>query len=99
MGDRTAQHVVITGRVQRVGFRWWMQATADGLGLGGWVRNRIDGSVEAVLVGRHDAVQRMVAACHDGPPAARVDTVVAAPARDDQVAAAGEGSLVSLPTA
>ncbi len=65
----------ITGRVQGVGYRAWVLATADRLGLRGWVRNRTDGSVEAVLLGEESAVAAMIAACHDGPPAARVRDV------------------------
>ena len=65
--------MVISVRVQGVWVRGWAVETARELGLGGWVRNRRDGSVEAVLVGP----ERQVAArrCHAGPPAARVDDV------------------------
>ena len=67
--------LVVTGRVQGVGYRDWVVDRAERLGLSGWVRNRIDGSVEAVIVGEDDAVGRMVEACRRGPPAARVDAV------------------------
>ncbi|MBV8407073.1 MAG: acylphosphatase [Alphaproteobacteria bacterium] len=67
--------LVVTGRVQGVGYRDWVMERAERLGLSGWVRNRIDGSVEAVIVGEDDAVGRMVEACRRGPPAARVDAV------------------------
>ena len=68
-------HLQIRGRVQGVGFRASMAAQAHRLGLCGWVRNRRDGAVEAMLAGRDDAVQRLLAWSHRGPPAAVVDSV------------------------
>jgi acylphosphatase len=65
----------ITGRVQGVGYRDWAMATAQRLGLKGWVRNRVDGSVEALVVGEDDAVGKMIEACRRGPTLARVDAV------------------------
>jgi len=65
----------ITGRVQGVWFRDWTVQTARGLGLGGWVRNLGDGSVEALAGGAADAIATFIAACHEGPPKARVDQV------------------------
>lgn len=67
--------VRIKGRVQGVWYRGWTVETARGLGLDGWVRNRSDGSVEAVFQGPQEAVERMIEACHDGPPAARVNSI------------------------
>lgn len=67
--------VVITGRVQGVGYRDWTRAVARQLGLNGWVRNRVDDTVEAVFAGEPATVDRMVAACRRGPSLARVDTV------------------------
>jgi acylphosphatase len=67
--------VAVRGRVQGVWFRGWTVSNASGLGLDGWVRNRSDGSVEAVFAGPAEAVEAMIARCHAGPPAARVDTV------------------------
>ncbi|MBE0580943.1 acylphosphatase [Devosia sp.] len=69
-------HVVITGRVQGVGFRYWVEAEAVLRGVTGWVRNRRDGSVEAVFFGEDDAVGAMLKACWDGPDMARVTAVV-----------------------
>ena len=63
----------ITGRVQGVGFRWWTKGKADELGVSGWVRNRRDGSVEALLEGPAEAVDEMVRALHEGPPGAVVE--------------------------
>jgi acylphosphatase len=67
--------LTITGRVQGVGYRDWAIWTGRGLGLAGWVRNRTDGSVEALIVGDDKAVGLMIDACRRGPPAARVDAV------------------------
>lgn len=69
-------HVYISGRVQGVFFRAWVLDNARGLGLRGWVRNRFDGSVEAVFEGPPASVDLMVKKCHDGPDHARVDTVL-----------------------
>ena len=65
----------ITGRVQGVSYRAWTLRAAREKGLKGWVRNRLDGSVEALLSGPPDQVDALVAQCHKGPPAARVDGV------------------------
>jgi acylphosphatase len=67
--------VRIEGRVQGVWFRAWTAREATELGLRGWVRNRSDGAVEALFAGDARAVGDMVAACHRGPPAARVTSV------------------------
>jgi acylphosphatase len=67
--------VVIHGRVQGVGFRASCQQQASGLGLTGWVRNRWDGAVEALLEGPAEAVDAMVRWCRRGPPAAEVASV------------------------
>jgi acylphosphatase len=72
-GDRRTVHVRIEGRVQGVGFRYWTETVAASLDLSGWVRNRRDGSVEAVFSGPADAVAEMLERCRQGPPAARVD--------------------------
>jgi len=69
-------HVFISGRVQGVFFRAWVAENARRLGLSGWVRNRIDGRVEAVFEGGGVAVRCMVELCHEGPDHARVDMVL-----------------------
>lgn len=63
------------GRVQGVSYRWWAVETARSLGITGWVRNRRDGSVEALAIGAVDAVDAFVEACRRGPSAARVEQV------------------------
>jgi acylphosphatase len=70
-----AVRVQIHGRVQGVWFRGWTVDEARGLGLSGWVRNRRDGSVEAVFAGTEQAVRAMVERCRQGPPAARVSRI------------------------
>ncbi len=77
--------VVISGRVQGVWYRGWTVDEARARGLDGWVRNRRDGSVEAVFQGAPEAVAEMVAACRQGPPMARV-TAVETHACEDPVA-------------
>lgn len=76
----------ITGRVQGVGFRYALQREALARGLAGWVRNRRDGSVEALFAGPAEAVERMLEACRVGPSRARVDAVARHAAEDDGVA-------------
>jgi acylphosphatase len=71
------RHVVIRGRVQGVGYRAFVEDQALRLDLEGWVRNRRDGAVEAVFAGPEEAVAAALAACHRGPPGARVDAVEA----------------------
>ena len=67
--------LTITGRVQGVGFRDWAMATARRLRLTGWVRNRRDGAVEALIVGDEIAVGEMIEAFQRGPSMARVEAV------------------------
>jgi acylphosphatase len=74
------RHLVIHGRVQGVGFRESMRWEAERLGVTGWVRNRSDGAVEAMVQGSPEAVQAMVAWARRGPPAAAVERVDVAPA-------------------
>ena len=71
--------VRIEGRVQGVWYRGWTEDRAAALGLSGWVRNRRDGSVEAVFSGPAEIVRAMVDECRRGPPAARVSRVVEEP--------------------
>jgi len=68
-----AKHLLISGRVQGVGFRYAMAEEAERLGVTGWVRNRRDGTVEAVVDG--DAADSLLAWARRGPPAAKVNDV------------------------
>jgi acylphosphatase len=68
-------HVRVIGRVQGVGFRWFVRERADALGLAGWVKNRSDGSVELLVSGDANAAEQFLAAVRRGPPHARVDAI------------------------
>jgi len=68
-------HVMISGRVQGVSFRYYTVQMAQRLQVMGWVRNRADGKVEAVFEGGKDAVESMIALCRKGPSAASVDNL------------------------
>jgi acylphosphatase len=85
--SEAVRHVTISGRVQGVGYRYFVEREAQSRGLGGWVRNRRDGSVEAVFSGPADAVTTMIAACRRGPSSARVQAL-----RDE----AGNPDLLNL---
>ena len=83
----------ITGQVQGVGYRFWMTRTAATLGLRGWVRNRTDGSVEALVTGAPKAVAAMIEASRKGPLGAQVRDVTVTPDKDD-----GSLGFVARPT-
>ena len=72
---KVTRHLAISGRVQGVGYRFYMQRKARELGLTGWVRNRHDGSVEAMIQGSADGVEAMTAWARRGPPSAAVTDV------------------------
>jgi acylphosphatase len=73
--NKRTVHIRVEGRVQGVGYRAFVEMRAAELGLSGWVRNRRDGSVEAVLQGSPEAVEAVLDACRAGPPASRVTRV------------------------
>ncbi len=83
----------ITGQVQGVGYRLWATRTAASLGLRGWVRNRTDGSVEALVTGAPEAVTALIEASRQGPFGAHVRDVTVAPDKDD-----GSVGFVARPT-
>jgi acylphosphatase len=93
-----SRHVIVRGRVQGVGYRAFVDDEATALGLSGWVRNRRDGTVEALLCGPAAAVARMVEACRKGPWGARVDEIAQRDATADEIATV-PGSFTVLPTA
>ena len=76
---RRSVHVIVSGRVQGVGFRAFVVERAGTLGLDGWVRNRRDGTVEAVFAGVEQEVQYMLMELNAGPPAAEVLDVRTSP--------------------
>jgi acylphosphatase len=83
MSDTIAVRVEIQGRVQGVWYRGWTVEQATRRGLRGWVRNRRDGTVEALFIGPRDQVGTMIDACRIGPPTARVTGVIRHDAVDD----------------
>lgn len=91
MIDQRTVTAVIRGRVQGVSYRAWTKEKAEGLGLSGHVRNRSDGSVEALFSGPTEAVERMLGLCRRGPLLARVDDVAVT---EDAAAPAGPGFAV-----
>ena len=93
------RHVTIRGRVQGVGYRYFVEREAQSRDLEGWVRNRRDGSVEAVFSGPAEAVTAMIAACRRGPSSARVDAVQDEAANPDMLNLREAGDRFSvLPT-
>lgn len=74
-GQTVTVKLVITGRVQGVGFRESMRIVAQALEINGWVRNCDDGSVEAIAQGNEYAIEQLVAWCQSGPPGANVKFV------------------------
>ena len=81
-GETRAVQVRIEGRTQGVWFRGWTLQEAAARGLRGWVRNRLDGSLEALFAGPAAAVEDMLEACLSGPPAARVTGIRTTPVED-----------------
>jgi acylphosphatase len=93
------RQVTIRGRVQGVGYRYWVEQQATARGLEGWVRNRRDGSVEALFAGSADVVSDMIALCRRGPSSARVDAVREEPVNADALNLRRAGDRFSvLPT-
>jgi acylphosphatase len=97
--SRAILQVMIRGRVQGVGYRAWVEHTASTSGLEGWVRNRRDGSVEALFAGPPKLVADMVALCRHGPPSSHVDSVTSETASVDELNLRRAGEAFSvLPT-
>jgi acylphosphatase len=93
----TTVQVVFSGRVQGVGFRAFVAGEAVRIGIAGWVRNRRDGTVEAVFSGAPAAVEAAIAVCRNGFPASRVDGVEVRDAAD-MLALRGDERFAVLPT-
>lgn len=71
-----AVRLTIEGKVQGVGYRAWVARQAKDASLCGWVRNRRDGKVEALIIGKAEVLSAFVKSCWQGPPAARVDRIM-----------------------
>jgi acylphosphatase len=76
-----ARRFIVRGRVQGVGFRWFVEREAHILGIAGWVRNNTDGGVEVLAQGTRDQLSGLRSRLQQGPPAARVDGVEESEAR------------------
>jgi acylphosphatase len=89
------RHLIVAGAVQGVGYRAWFREQALALRLSGWVRNRLDGTVEALVAGESGALDEIVKLARRGPPAARVQDVRVAEADESAVKI---GRFEQLPT-
>ena len=69
------KHIVISGKVQGVGFRYWLYKAAIQRNIDGWVRNKISGEVEALLVGNDVEINKLIKLCEKGPPSSKVTKV------------------------
>jgi acylphosphatase len=99
VSDNIIRHVVVRGRVQGVGYRAFVEDEAQQRGLHGWVRNRRDGSVEAVFAGPRSAVESMIDVCRRGPMSARINALDQRDGREtDLIERAGGDVFSVLPT-
>ena len=69
------KHLSISGKVQGVGFRYWLQSQANKLSVSGWVKNKKSGDVEALIVGKEKETQELIMLCKKGPSSAIIDRV------------------------
>jgi len=94
MPDLETRRYLVTGRVQGVGFRWFVEREAAQLSIAGWVRNREDGSVEVMATGTPEQLRSLKSKLQQGPRAARVDVVQesSAPYLDTQSFRIAEGA-------
>ena len=95
---KVIRHAVLRGRVQGVGFRAFVENAAARTGVEGWVRNRGDGTVEAVFAGDAKAVEDTIAACRKGPIGALVDGVDVRDGRAEELARRAGDKFAVLPT-
>ena len=100
VAEHKAVHLIVRGRVQGVGFRAFVEHAALSRGIEGWVRNRRDGTVEAVFAGDTASVEAMIAACKTGPRGSRVENIEQRDAvEDDLLALRRQAEIFScLPT-
>jgi len=69
------KHIIISGKVQGVGFRYWLYKAAIRRKIDGWVKNKVSGEVEALLVGNDVDINNLIALCKKGPPSSKVTKV------------------------
>ena len=98
VGNHIVVHIIVFGRVQGVGYRAFVEREAVRRNLTGWVRNRRDGTVEAVFKGEAGAIDDMIAACRRGPFAARVDAIDRREAVAEELELREGGRFAVLPT-
>lgn len=98
MSHRVIRHIVIYGRVQGVGYRAFVEDEARQRGLQGWVRNRRDGTVEALFAGPADEVEAAIEACRRGPFSARVSALTQREGTEVDLAARSGGDFSVLST-
>jgi acylphosphatase len=99
VSSQIIRHIVVRGQVQGVGYRAFVEHEAHRHGLHGWVRNRRDGSVEAVFAGPRDAVEAMIEACRRGPNSARISALDHREGTEADLRERAEGDIFSvLPT-
>ncbi len=90
------KRLMIHGTVQKIGFRVWVERQALKLSLSGWVRNRLDGSVEVVVAGPRPRVAQLIEHCRSGPPLARVDSIAIEEASENDLGQRRAGEMFSL---
>jgi acylphosphatase len=93
---KVIRHMIVRGRVQGVGYRAFVEYEAIKRGLAGWVRNRRDGSVEAVFAGAPEIVEAVVEACRRGPFSARVDALDQREGTDTELKLRAPGDVFSV---
>ncbi len=69
------KHIVITGKVQNVGYRYWLYKEAIKKNISGWVRNKISGEVEVLVIGNHTDINNLIKLCKNGPPLSKVTKI------------------------
>ena len=69
------KHIVISGKVQGVGFRYWMKNLAINNNINGWVKNKLSGDVEALIVGQEKEIQKLIKQCKTGPSLASIENI------------------------
>ena len=93
---KVIRHMIVRGRVQGVGYRAFVEYEAIKCGLAGWVRNRRDGSVEAVFAGAPEIVEAVVEACRRGPFSARIDALDQREGTDTELKLRAPGDVFSV---
>ncbi|KFC70048.1 putative Acylphosphatase [Bosea sp. LC85] len=88
-------HLIISGRVQGVGYRQWFCERARAAGAAGWVRNRADGTVEAVLSGPTDIIEMLAVDAFEGPPGAGVEDIYRSEADASLLGAPGRSFVIA----